>query len=297
MAARSTMLGIASERSLEMLKRVVERAEKAGDPWRAARKALDEALDERGRVAVEIQTAYSGQALLDRLKAARSHLEAVHRWVCRAWPNTGGVAAVKARLVEGSRLLVGGSTGVLQAVFEVGLAWDHVLDLPYIPGSSLKGAMRASAEALLGDEYKSVVEAVFGSRSSSGCIEVFDAYPVEAPGNLLDLDVVTPHYYKGGEVKESELEAQPVPVVHLSVAPGVAFHFIVAHRCPESVLRGLSTAFHNKLRIKASGPGAVAALLIVALFSGVGARTGKGYGVFRVEDFSFGCPGGGPGGR
>ena len=38
------------------------------------------------------------------------------------------------------RGLVGASGGPLSAVFEVGLAWDYVFDLPLVPGSTVKGA-------------------------------------------------------------------------------------------------------------------------------------------------------------
>ncbi len=289
-----SILGLARDRALELLK-VVAGAEGAQDPWVKARESLESVWKARGGVAASMAAEYSGGALQSRLAAARRHLEAVHRWACRAWPNAGGVAVVDARLVEGSRLLVGGSSGVLQAVFEVGMAWDYVLDLPYIPGSSLKGAMRASAQALLGGDYKGLLDSVFGPETESkkkfaGCLEVFDAYPVEAPRGLLDVDVITPHYYKGGEVRSSELEVQPMPLVHVSVAPGTVFRFVVAHRCPDRVLQQLSQALRERLKINASGAGALAALLGAALLNGVGARTGKGYGVFTLERVGFECP-------
>ncbi len=42
-------------------------------------------------------------------------------------------------------LLVGVSEGFLKEVFEIGLIWDTILGLPYIPGSSIKGALRSTA--------------------------------------------------------------------------------------------------------------------------------------------------------
>ncbi len=252
-------------------------------------------------VALTLITMYSN--INEYLKViVECHLNYIEKWLCRTWRDSlkessesqaAGIIVVDAKTVEGSRFLVGSSSGVLRTVFEVGLAWDYMFDLPYIPGSSLKGAMRASAEALLGDG--DLVSYLFGSEKNSrrkfaGCLEVFDAYPVEAPNGLLDLDVITPHYYEGGNVKESEIEAQPIPVVHVSIAPGVKFRFIIAHRCSEDVLKRLSEALRS-IGVEAQGMGALAALLGAALLSGVGARTGKGYGVFMLEPDSMkiGC--------
>ncbi len=297
---KTNMLRIVGSCSLDILKFGIKMAEKANDANNqldAFKEALNEVLDSRNKVAAAIAFVYNTKAFNEKLDNAKMHLEAVRRWACRAWPNAGGVAVVDARLVEGSRLLVGGSSGILQALFEVGMSWDYVLDLPYIPGSSLKGAMRASAEALLGKDYKDILYSVFGPETESkkkfaGCLEVFDAYPVEAPRGLLDVDVITPHYYKGGEVRSSELEVQPMPIAHVSVAPGTVFRFVVAHRCPNSVLQQLSRALRERLKIHASGAGALATLLGMALFNGIGARTGKSYGVFTLERVSFECPGG-----
>jgi len=298
-AARKGVLEAALEYASRVLEAVAragdsrdrtrDRRERSKDVYSSIEEELRRVKEERARLALELAKAYSGEAAGERLRLAERHLDSLRRWACRALP-WGGVFSVDARVVEGSRLLVGASSGVLQGVFEVGLAWDHVLDLPYIPGSSLKGAMRASAEAHLKDSH----EDVFGGEGRAGCLTVFDAYPVGLPGGragaLLEPDVVTPHYYEGGVVRGSELEAKPVPVVHVSIAPGVVFRFVAVHQCSGEVLQRLSRALAGK-GINASGEAALAALMAAALFNGVGARTGKGYGILKPERVAFGCTG------
>ncbi len=285
-SSKFTLLRAVNEYSKALLDSVRNAASQGSDP----QKALENTKEAwKNKLAADLVDAYSGSTLRTKLGRAASHLDKVKSWACQAWPRSGGVIMVEARLVEGSKLLVGGSSGVLQAVFEVGLAWDYVFDLPYIPGSSLKGAMRSAALALLGSSYGDLIDSIFGSRNASGCLEVFDAYPIEVSDHLLEPDVITPHYYSGGVIIDSELEAQPVPVVHVSVAPGTVFRFIISHRCSRGILNQLSAALSSELKISASGSGSLAALLSAALLSGVGARTGKGYGVFMPLSYESGC--------
>lgn len=229
-----------------------------------------------------------------------------------------GLGFVDSRYRAVSKLLVGASGGVFAAVFEVGLAWDMVFDLPYIPGSSLKGlarswGLRRCAE--LGDEgerrrcaehvfklfgatvgwaasgeeeswFRSVFSGLpFVGREEggwAGLVTFYDAYPVERGAGalacgLLDPEVVTPHYYRSGGAVKDELEAEPVPVPHLVVAPGTVFR-VVASLDPggEVVARSLAGMLSGD-----EFPDGVSALAWItgnALVEGVGARTGKGYG-------------------
>ncbi len=282
------MLNIA----IKWAKGLLEDLSKAVDD-RGVENAIKAAKKGRKEIAETLVRSYAGAALTRRLDLARRHLDTVVVAARRACYN---VLVFKARLEPQSKLLTGASTGVLSGVFEVGLSWDHVYDLPFIPGSSLKGAVRTVAEELLSNKPDGhrLVGALFGSVGSSGCIEFFDAYPIEA-SKLLEADVITPHYYRGGEVVNHELEAQPVPVVHVSVAPGTVFSIVVAHRCTGTVLRSVS----NALNVKVDPPDLILAILIgLALRSGIGARTTKGYGVFRLIDVGFEkgvCYGGGHG--
>jgi len=210
------------------------------------------------------------------------------------------VVVVEARLR--SRGLVGAGGGPLATVFEVGLSWDLLLDLPYVPGSSFKGAVSAFAEALAGcsraergcsEDKLKALQLLFGdaarrrdtgSEAIAGALLFLDAYPV-APGRrgaLVVPAVITPHYHRGGEPTRYEYEARPVPVQHVVLAPGTVFQFIAA--LPEDKVEDVAQALAS-LGINTSSGSAeigVAALITSALASGIGARTTKGYGVFEL---------------
>ncbi len=235
-----------------------------------------------------------------------------------------GLGFFDARYRAGSKLLVGASGGVFAAVFEVGLAWDMLFDLPYIPGSSLKGlvrswSLRGCAEldgvenrrkcaglvfqlfgATVGwaarDEEAQWFADVFGEvpfvgreeGGWAGLVAFYDAYPVERGTGrlgcgLLEPDVVTPHYYRGGEAVKDELSAEPVPVPHLVVAPGTVFRIVVSlDPGGEDVARALAGMLRGSGF--SDGVSALAWIINNALGEGVGARTGKGYGEVKDED-------------
>src|SRR5690606_825690 len=74
---------------------------------------------------------------------------------------------------------------------ENGFAWHPILGTPYLPGSSLKGMVRAWARAL-GDKQSECVDSVLGTPGHVGLVAFLDAIPVEPV--QLDADVMTPHY-------------------------------------------------------------------------------------------------------
>ncbi|HID41898.1 MAG TPA: type III-B CRISPR module RAMP protein Cmr6 [Pyrodictium sp.] len=213
------------------------------------------------------------------------------------------VVVIDAQLRD--RGLVGAGGGLLASVLEMGLAWDLLLDLPYVPGSSFKGAVSAFAEALVGCDRPgaecrdtprkraagelTALRTLFGESSGSGgsmgSLLFLDGYPVEPGrrGALVAPAVITPHYHRGGEPCRYEYEAKPVPVQHIVLASGTVFRFIVAFpldRADEvaGALRTLGLRVGN-----GSAAVGVAALIASALEKGgIGARTTKGYGVFRL---------------
>ncbi len=243
-----------------------------------AKDKLEALKKERRKLAEEIVREFTGNSLRVRLEEARKYVDRVVKYV-RA--SGYGVALIRAVVEEESKLLVHASSGLLESVFEVGMAWDHVLDLPFIPGSSIKGAVRSIVEDR--DFQRGLVYELFGSQEGMGCLVFLDAYPVEVHGGrLLEIDVITPHYYRGGEPVATELDAQPVPVVHVAVAPGTVFAFPVAYNCSEHVLAKLGQA----LKLRAQPQALVLAVLVgLGLRAGLGARTTRGYGVFRVVGF------------
>ena len=224
-----------------------------------------------------------------------------------------------------SKLLISTSGGAFDVVFEVGIAWDMLLDVPYIPGSSLKGAVRswalrrcselssvderrkcgglafrlfgASSGHLASKDEKAWFQKIFGglpqaSEAWTGLATFYDAYPVSGGRGslacgLLELDILTPHYYRGGNPVSDEFDVEPVPVPHLVVAPGTVFG-VVASLDPggEAVARSLA----GLLEGGSVGDGLAAFVWMVteALGEGIGARTGKGYGAMeKTNDYVF----------
>ena len=157
---------------------------------------------------------------------------------------------------------------------EISISWDPVLNLPYIPSSSIKGLVRAYVETYGGAELdEALVREVFGSQGSSGLVVFTDAYPVECSGeSLVEPDVLTPHY---SEVRKAidEASSSPTPLVFPTIARNVTLAMVVAFRCD----RGSSSALDCAKVLKLSEK------IRKALEQGIGARTSIGYGRARVS--------------
>ncbi|MDW8063784.1 MAG: type III-B CRISPR module RAMP protein Cmr6 [Candidatus Caldarchaeum sp.] len=164
--------------------------------------------------------------------------------------------------------LVGAGSGFGHTAFEVGLAFDPILNVPYMPGSGIKGAARAAAELFMNGDR---VEMFFGD-DSVGRLDFHDAYPVQAGvrGYLLVPDVMTPHYSRGGQDILGEDKAHLTPIPFMAIAPETTFRFLIADRKgnlsdAKEVVRAVAVAFSN----------------------GLGAKTSIGYGVFELLNASF----------
>ncbi len=219
-----------------------------------------------------------------------------------------------------SRALAGVSGGLLKVVFEIGLDWDLLLDVPVFRGSSLKGAVAGYIESLLVEKYGQscrcskgyvhdcirstcekgdIVSGLFGFTPDKckycgrGLLLFSDIYPVSpnSDGLLVVPHVITPHYYKGGEVVRFEYEAEPTPIQHVVIAPGSRWRFVVAYdRLDEDKLRRyLDEAVKLVDGGGVSSVGEGIGVLVMAALStgGIGARTTKGYGLFRLEGFRW----------
>ncbi len=193
-----------------------------------------------------------------------------------------------------SRIIVGHSEGILSTIFEVGQVFDYVRGLPIIPGSSLKGLTRSFLERQcndLGDEgFKKeclgLVRELFGysdETASASRLVFMDAYPVGVDGarSLILADVITPHYYMGGQPVKNELMAEPKPVLHVSVSPGTLFGVVIALRDRKAV--DLLARLGELLGMPKNGLIALAfAVSAATKLEGVGARTTKGYGTLEL---------------
>lgn len=162
--------------------------------------------------------------------------------------------------------------------FEAGFIWHRTLGVPYLPGSSVKGAIRAWAQEWEGID-EPTVRRLFGPEDEdarrspdAGSLIVFDALPVLPP--RLDVDVMNPHYapyYSDttGKIPPADYHS-PVPIFFVTVAPGQPFEFAIA-------LRGGVRDTTADLELGAS-------LLSEAVTNlGAGGKTAVGYGVFRHD--------------
>ncbi len=149
--------------------------------------------------------------------------------------------------------------------FETGFAWHRTLGVPYLPGSGVKGAVRAWAEHWLGETDEAA--RLFGGPGEMGALAMLDALPTRVP--TLETDVMTPHYgeyYEEGKVPGDYLS--PIPVAFLAVAAGSAFRFSLLPRKKGdegSLQRGAEFLKDTLETI------------------GAGAKTSAGYGAFSVK--------------
>ena len=149
---------------------------------------------------------------------------------------------------------------------ENGFSWHPTLGTPYLPGSSIKGLVRAWA--MLDSDTPSVYETVarlLGDRDrrTVGSLRFLDAVPVEPV--QLEADVMTPHFAGWTERQPPGDWLSPTPIPFLTTAADTRFLFgIVPSRTDGE--EDLDTA---------------SAWLRAALcWAGAGAKTAAGYGRF-----------------
>jgi len=244
------------------------------------------------------------ETALSRLRTANSLLNEILKALNLMRAST---LVVDARITY--RGLFGASQGLGSSVFEVGLTWDPVLDLPVIPGSSFKGAVRGFCIECLRREGRGTAEAenlcsaLLGRAGERGCASLvifLDALPISTRGSgkfrgIIEKDVLNPHYnaLMRNDLR-MELDVTPIPVIHLSVGEGVQFRFIayIPYRA-SSILNSEREREELKelcsaLNLKVSGNPLTDAMLATAylvggaLRLGIGARTLKGYGRFEI---------------
>ena len=161
---------------------------------------------------------------------------------------------------------------------ENGFAWHYTFGVPYLPGSSVKGMVRAWVT-----QWNEVEEAtrlrilgppppVPGVAPSPrvGAVVFLDALPT-VPVEL-GADVMTPHYgayYQKGEVPGDWMSPTPIPF--LVVKEGATFRFAVAPRQPGERSHEDCTTVCAWLKEAAE-------------WIGAGAKTAVGYGRMRVDE-------------
>ena len=131
--------------------------------------------------------------------------------------------------------------------------------VPWIPGSSLKGAMRSLAE-----ERSLAVDSLFGTKERRGSLIILGGFVEPSSESLLTVEVITPHYkeYYKREVDYPQEFLDPVPISMAMVKEGTKFRFIVMAKSDVSEL--------------------VRDLLDETLIKrGLGGRRSAGYGLFK----------------
>lgn len=171
-----------------------------------------------------------------------------------------------------SRLVVGLGS---ESVYEVSMTLHHIYGIPYIPGQSLKGAIRnyVISEYYDKDEKKALADkdfcAIFGKEDGAGKVIFYDAYPDEENFQL-EKDILTPHYseYYGGNAWPTDTQ-KPIPNEFLTVPKGKKFRFFLGLKKGKKEDSGLYLDMAERY-------------LKEALENfGVGAKTAVGYGYFK----------------
>lgn len=108
---------------------------------------------------------------------------------------------------------------------ENGFAWHPTLGTPYLPGSSVKGMVRAWAEQETDPRPGSEeLDRLLGKHNSAGNICFLDALPIKPV--KLEADVMTPHYagWSGKDDPPGDWRS-PTPIPFLTTAAGTSFLF------------------------------------------------------------------------
>lgn len=166
-----------------------------------------------------------------------------------------------------------------QHPLENGFVFDPVIGVPFLPGSSVKGLLRAhmratgadpgKMRALLGNEPPG--RALEPEQSQAGSLVVLPALPASWPA--LAVDVINCHhpaYYGGARPQPVDWE-NPVPVYFLAVDAGMDFVF---RFCLRPALQGDPGHRDDVAEALQSLEDALDLL-------GIGAKTAVGYGVMR----------------
>lgn len=151
---------------------------------------------------------------------------------------------------------------------ENGFAWHPTLGTPYLPGSSIKGLVRAWAERDADPKPDcATTERLLGSRDRKGAICFLDAIPVQPV--QLDADVMTPHYAGWTRCDPPGDWRSPTPIPFLVTAAGTPFLFGFVGRRPVAGddLTTISGWLNEALA-----------------WAGGGAKTAVGYGRFDKDD-------------
>lgn len=155
-----------------------------------------------------------------------------------------------------------------ESVLETSMRLHNIYGFPIIPGSAIKGVVRAYAKLMLkktDDDLELI--SICGSSpgktpQAAGKVFFFDAVPANSPH--LKLDVINPHYsdYYSGNQKPPADYLRPKPIFFLTVERGSMFYFAIAtHSTDRELAEKAETWVKDALNTL-----------------GIGAKTAAGYG-------------------
>jgi CRISPR-associated protein Cmr6 len=159
---------------------------------------------------------------------------------------------------------------------ENGFAWHQTLGTPYLPGSSVKGVVRAWADWVMSElDDKQNIERIFGPKCDNdntckhvGSVIFLDALPTTPV--TLKAEILTPHYdpwYKNSTQPPADWY-NPIPITFLAVEAGHTFSF------------GIMPTNPTDTQDKADCITACEWLKNALEMSGAGAKTAIGFGRF-----------------
>ena len=194
------------------------------------------------------------------------------------------------------KLTYRGSFGVSstfgQIPFEVGLYIHPYFNVPYIPASSIKGAIRNAYYYYLvnhenenRDKADDECNRLFGDSNFAGLVGFTDAFPIQEGENgyILYPDIINPHYKDA----KNEMEVEPKPIIFLTVAPDTTFKFYMyIIKEGEKEKRKIEIGAKKDLAAKPIPDmeklGKLDLALLFGLSMGIGAKTALGYSQFVV---------------
>ncbi|QKG83301.1 type III-B CRISPR module RAMP protein Cmr6 [Kroppenstedtia pulmonis] len=152
---------------------------------------------------------------------------------------------------------------------ENGFAWHPTLGTAYLPGSSVKGMVRAWAQECGVEETE--IQRLLGTESKVGEWIFFDALPLKPI--CLEVDIMTPHYgdyYADPKQNPPHDRSNPIPIPFLTVAEEQEFVFAFAPRRIQEKQESDEEKLSSWLK------GALD-------WMGAGAKTAVGYGRFTTN--------------
>ncbi len=150
---------------------------------------------------------------------------------------------------------------------ENGFAWHPTLGTPFLPGSSVKGLVRAWTEVEAAPSDREILKRLLGEAGKAGSVCFLDAVPIASV--RLEVDIMTPHCAGWSEDDPPGDWRSPTPIPFLVTAARTSFLFGIIP-CRAVTDDDLNT---------------VAGWLSSALaWAGGGAKTAIGYGRFDRDD-------------